>query len=45
MKALASDGDWERAHSKADDLLCKVLSEYGEHELVAAWSDVGKWYA
>ena len=45
MEKLAEDGDYEDAHYDADRILCEVLEELGQKELVDAWVKVGKWYA
>lgn len=39
------DGDQEVAHIKADDLLCKVLTELGYPRLVEEYENICKWYA
>lgn len=45
MEKLAEDDDYEDAHYDADRILCEVLEELGQKELVRAWEKVGKWYA
>lgn len=37
--------DEEIAHEQADKLLCKVLLQYGEEELVKWFEDLPKYYA
>lgn len=39
------EGDYETAHSEADDILCDVLKLLGYEDIVEAWDKVGKWYA
>lgn len=39
------DGDWEVAHSNADEVLCVLLEQLGYEDVVAKWRQVGKWYA
>lgn len=43
--AIASKHDVERAHGDADNILCAVLRELMQSEVVAAWKQVKKWYA
>ncbi len=45
LKPLEDVGDWEVAHSQADDVLCSLLRFYGHDDVVEAWEKVGKWYA
>lgn len=46
MKELADCGDYEIAHSQADDLLLEALRHVGGFdELIEAWENVPKWYA
>jgi len=46
MKEIAahSEGDREKAHIEADDLLCKYLRSTGRNALVNAYERVAKWY-
>lgn len=37
--------DVEVWHEQADELLCKVLRQYGENELVDWFEEHDKWYA
>lgn len=37
--------DVETWHQQADELLCKVLRQYGENELVEWFENHDKWYA
>ena len=37
--------DEEIAHEQADDLLCKVLLQYGEEELVKWFEKLPKYYS
>lgn len=37
--------DYERAHIKADDILCEALKLLGCTELVELYAQVDKWYA
>jgi hypothetical protein len=39
------EGDYEAAHSQADDILCKLLTDLGFADVVAEFDKVGKWYA
>lgn len=41
----AMSGDNECDHSCADRLLIELLTRLGFNRTVAAWNDVGKWYA
>ena len=46
MREIAKfDADPEGAHSMADDLLCKLLTELGYAEGVKVFEDMDKWYA
>ena len=48
IKALkeCSEGDPERAHSRADGVLCDFLKSLGFEDVVEAWDDIyPKWYA
>lgn len=45
MKAEIANGDFEAAHSNADEILCEVLEELGYTLLVKCYKNVGKWYA
>lgn len=45
LNELSKDDDWEKAHIKADVLLCELLLYLGHEEVVDAWERVGKWYA
>lgn len=47
MKELVkqSKKDAEGPHSDADDILCDVLIELGQVELVEEYNKVHKWYA
>lgn len=45
LEELAKSGDYEMAHSEADDVLCELLASLGFDDVVAAWAKVGKWYA
>jgi hypothetical protein len=40
-----SKGDPEAAHSMADKILCKLLTDLGYSEVVQAFSEVDRWYA
>ena len=37
--------DPEAAHGRADNLLCDILEQIGEDEIVKAFRAVEKWYA
>ena len=45
MKKLVNNDDYEIAHSRADDILCDVLTKLGYEDLVDVYNQVGKWYA
>ena len=45
MRALAPKNDFEGAHMVADGLLCEIAKAVGCEEIVAAYAEVGKWYA
>lgn len=45
LRKLADDMDIEIAHSKADDILCDILLEFGFDETVDLWNKIKKWYA
>jgi hypothetical protein len=45
LEALQGNADYEATHSRADDILCKVIKILGYEDIVAAWDRVGKWYA
>ncbi len=45
LRELAKNGDYEAAHGDADQVLCDLLTALGHADVVAAWDDVGKWYA
>ena len=45
MRVLARKHDKEREHRDADDLLCEIATAVGCEEIVAAYAEVGKWYA
>lgn len=38
-------GDPELEHSRADELLCEMLTTLGYEQIVSAWHEVDKWYA
>lgn len=38
-------GDYEGAHSRADELIVEQLRALGYTKAAAAWDKVGKWYA
>ena len=39
------DGDKERDHGEADELLCGLLRELGYQEVVDEYNNIEKWYA
>lgn len=43
MQALIDDGDPERAHCMADDLLCKALNNFGCQKLTELYDKIYKW--
>ena len=45
MKALQGEWDIEKAHGKADDILCEALKQLGYNELVELYEKVEKWYS
>jgi hypothetical protein len=45
LEALQNTSDFEYTHARADDILCQALSKLGYEDIVAAWDEVGKWYA
>jgi hypothetical protein len=45
LKELAQSPDTECAHSEADAVLCKLLIELGEYDVVTAYRKIKKWYA
>lgn len=45
MKEIATIGDEEIAHPRADDLLCDVLEQLGYGAGVQVFREMHKWYA
>ncbi len=45
IKERCSHGDYEGAHSDADEILIELLKSLGYNQTVEAWEAVGKWYA
>lgn len=45
LKKLGNSGDPEVAHVRADNLLCDILEQIGEDEIVKVFHDIKKWYA
>ena len=45
LKKLANGDDPETDHARADGLLCDILEQLGEDEIVKAFRAVEKWYA
>ncbi len=45
LKAEQINIDVEVAHIRADDILCKLLTELGYSEVVEEFEKVRKWYA
>lgn len=45
MQELADCSEPEHAHSKADKLLCELLTDLGYGNIVNAYEKVEKWYA
>jgi len=39
------NGDTEAAHGNADDILCKLLNEFGLNEITEIYNNIEKWYA
>lgn len=37
--------DEEEAHSDADKVLCKLLTQLGYADVVEAWEKINKWYS
>ena len=45
LKNLGNSGDPETDHVRADGLLCDILEQIGEDEIVKAFQAGKKWYA
>ena len=45
LEEWQSCGDYEIAHSRGDDILCKLLKTLGYEDVVEAWDEIPKWYA
>lgn len=45
INAECQSDDYESDHSRADELLCELLTKLGATKTVEAWEKVGKWYA
>lgn len=45
LQKLGNSGDPETDHVRADNLLCDILEQIGEDEIVKAFHDIKKWYA
>lgn len=45
LKSLHHEGDYEMAHSEADNILCDLLETLGYKDVVESWRKIGKWYA
>lgn len=45
LKGLQVGGDIEAEHSRADEVLCELLTELGYADVVAKLAKVDKWYA
>lgn len=45
LLALHDCEDFENAHSRADDVLCRLLSAIGYGDVVEAWAKVERFYA
>lgn len=45
LKNLGNSDDPETDHLRADGLLCDILEQLGEEEIVKAFRAVEKWYA
>ena len=45
LEELSKSGDFEMAHSEADDVLSELLVSLGYRDVVDVWVKVGKWYA
>ena len=45
LKSLQNEYDIERAHARADDVLCELLRTLGYEEVVKEWDEIDKWYA
>lgn len=45
LKAEQNNDDTEYAHSAADNILCKLLTELGYGDVVKEYSKIEKWYA
>lgn len=42
---LRYNSDTEVAHVRADNLLCDILEQLGEDEILKAYRSIEKWYA
>lgn len=45
LKSLQGHGDTETAHARADDILCRLLTDLGYPEVVAEYEKIDKWFA
>ena len=45
LRSIRENLDTEVAHSNADDVLCKLLTDLGYGDVVEEWRKVEKWYA
>lgn len=45
LKKLTTEKDVEKAHGKADDLLCEALILLKHPEIAAAYNEVPGWYS
>ena len=45
MLDLQNETDIEANHTKADNLLCELLTELGYDEIVEAYNNLPGWYA
>lgn len=45
LKEQQDSHDTEIAHSRADDILCDILTELGYNDIVEEYHKIGKWYA
>lgn len=41
----ADEYDTESAHIRADEVLCRLLTDLGYTDVVVEWNKIKKWYA
>lgn len=45
LRELQKEGDIERAHSAADNVLCEILEKLGYGDITMQYYKIDKWYA